>query len=390
MTFDDLPRDLVMLVDSAVRVLPPTPDELRRITRAGDARRRRRTGAVVAAVVTAMVAAGAALPPWLDGRSMAPGGPRPAAPVPPTGTASQLSGTRAQRMLISPAASYFSAPPSRPVHRADFDTATPADAVVVFAEDAELRADDTLVPFPFNSDGDGEVQRVVPAPGGGAAVLVERARPAGAPCTDPAELLLELYAADGTRESSRQVGDECNPAELIGVDYFRAFLGRGNAVMAYTFTGGTETKVADAALDLGFTATPKGAGLVAQLDQGRLLFSNATSCEGTPRIVVYDVPTGRTTAVAPRVPCDRGTLVRLSPDGRLLAVAHRQDGRLVIDIVDVESGRSRHRVSVGDAARPAALAWHSGRAVRLAWYRPPASGKVLLDDVLQLSVAIVP
>ncbi|MEV0128567.1 hypothetical protein AB0H83_08870 [Dactylosporangium sp. NPDC050688] len=82
--------------------------------------------------------------------------------------------------------------------------------------------------------------------------------------------------------------------------------------------------------------------------------------------------------------------MRLSPDGRLLAVAHQQDGRLVIDIVDVESGRSRHAVSVGDAARPAAPAWHSDTAVRLAWYRPPASGKVLLEEVLRISVASAP
>ncbi len=391
MTLDDIPRDLVTMVDAAVRVLPPTPDELRRITRAGDTRRRRRAAAMIAAVVAALAAVGAALPPWLDGRSMAPTGPRPGPTTSsgaPAAAAPHLSGTPAQRMLISSAASYFSAPPTRPLTRDDFDTATPAGAVVVFAEDAELRAGDALVPFRFT--GAGQVLRVVPTPGGGIATLVKRPLPGGTPCPDPTELLLATYAADGTPRLSRQVGDGCNPADLIGVDYFRAFLRRGGVVMAYAFADGSETKVADAALDLGFTATPKGAGLVAQLDQGRLLFSNATSCEGRPRIVVHEVPTGRTTTVAPQAPCDRDSLVRLSPNGRSLAIAHRQDGRLVIDIVDVDSGRSRHRVNIGADARPVAVAWHSDSAVRLAWYQTPTSGKALLEEVLQISDAVVP
>ncbi|MDG6109889.1 hypothetical protein Daura_19250 [Dactylosporangium aurantiacum] len=391
MTFDDLPRDLVTMVDAAVRVLPPTPDELRRITRTGDARRRRRTAAVVLAAVAGVVAAGAVMPPWLDGRSMAPTGPQPGAstaPAGPTVTTTHLSGVQAQRMLVSSSAGYFESPPARPVHRENFDTATPDGTVVVFAEDAELRADDALVPFRFA--GGGQVRRVVPAPDDGAAVLVERTVPAGPNCFGTTELRLEIYAADGTRKLSRQVGGECDAAELIGVDYFRAFLRRGNAVTAYALADGSETKVADAALDLGFTATPKAAGLVAQLDQGRLLFSDATSCQDRPRIVVYDVPTGRTKTVVPQVPCDRAAVVRLSPDGQLFAIAYRQEGRLVIDMIDVESGRSRHRVQVGDTGRPAAVAWHSNTAVRLAWYRPPEAGKVLLDEVLQLAVAVAP
>ena len=70
---------------------------------------------------------------------------------------------------------------------------------------------------------------------------------------------------------SREVGSECRPADLIGVDYFRAFLRRGNAVMAHALADGSETKVVDVAIDLGFTAKPNGAGLMAELDHGYLL-----------------------------------------------------------------------------------------------------------------------
>ncbi|GAB3833995.1 hypothetical protein ACFPIJ_09895 [Dactylosporangium cerinum] len=263
-------------------------------------------------------------------------------------------------------------------------SATRPGAVVVFAEDAELRGDDALVPFGFA--GDGRVLRVVPAPNGGVAALVRRPRPGGAACAGETELRLETFAADGAPGLSREVGGECHPVELIGVDYFRAFLRRGNAVMAHTLADGSETKVTDVAIDLGFTARPSGAGLVAQLDHGRVLFSDAATCEGTPRVAVYDVPTGRTTTVAPPTPCDSHTVVRLSPDGRLLAVAYPRAGHLVIDVIDVASGRLRHRADVGAAANPVAVAWHSDQALRLAWYPAPTSGKALLEDVLRVSV----
>ena len=383
---DDIPRDLVTMVDEAVRALPPTPAELRRITRAGDFRRRRRAALMIVAVAGVLAAASTVVPSWVDGRSMSPTSPRPSAP--PRPGSPDLSGARAQRMLISSTAGYFSVPAGGgPFTRDDFDTATPPDAVVVFAEDTELRGDDVLVPFRFAGDALG--LRLVPAPNGGVARLVGRVRTPGQGCAGATGLRLETFAADGTAGMSREVGSECHPADLIGVDYFRAFLRRGNAVMAHALADGSETKVVDVAIDLGFTAKPNGAGLMAELDHGHLLFSDVTSCERTPRIVVYDVPTARTTAVVPPTPCDTRSVVRLSPDGRLLAIAYGQGDHLMIDVIDVASGHVRHRAEVGAGARPVAIAWHSGKALRLAWYPTPASGKVLLEDVLRISVATI-
>ena len=80
---DDIPRDLVTMVDEAVRALPPTPAELRRITRAGDFRRRRRAALMIVAVAGVLAAASTVVPSWSTASPMSPTSPRPSAPPQP-------------------------------------------------------------------------------------------------------------------------------------------------------------------------------------------------------------------------------------------------------------------------------------------------------------------
>ena len=105
---------------------------------------------------------------------------------------------------------------------------------------------------------------------------------------------------------------------------------------------------------------------------------------------MYDVPTARTTAVVPPTPCDTRSVVRLSPDGRLLAIAYGQGDHLMIDVIDVASadawppGGGRRR----RPPRRHRLALRHGAATGLVSDTGLRKGAVF-EDVLRISVATI-
>ncbi|MEJ3743255.1 hypothetical protein WEI85_08215 [Actinomycetes bacterium KLBMP 9797] len=205
---------------------------------------------------------------------------------------------------------------------------------------------------------------------------------------------LEVLAADGTIELSRDVGVKDEITRLVGADETTAYLLRPRGLMAHDLATGAERLAL--ALSAFGSVGPRvdvGNGVVVLLD----------GCE----LRVFVIPGNRSQAQA-TVPCAlaetppqgpdlrRAQDVRLSPDGRLVAVPYYAGDELRLAVVDTRTGATRatETLDIGPSRFQDVygLAWTDNRSVRVAWAAlPPDAARLYrLDEILRTETITIP
>ncbi|MGS2613289.1 hypothetical protein ACVCAH_01935 [Micromonospora sp. LZ34] len=347
-----VPDDLIEAVHQAARATPPHAADLANVHRRRRARRRRRAAATAGGLAALVALTGGALPMLADARTA------PAPATPPT-------------IPALPATS----PPATPV----VPTVAPAQRLLGGMA-VEVLPDGTLrrhrVP-------DGWEQTVALADGRLVGLQLTDLRP-GVPRRDGPEveglsIKLVVLSPDDTVEQSREVRVRGAGVELVGADGTSAYLARDGGILAHDLATGREEfllRSSTAGVDLlAASQTALGPGHLAEqrTDDGcRTDVRRLTDGKRIARLTVEGL-------------CENG--LRLSPDGRLVAVPYQRfpdrtgDRERRLAVFDISSGALRadqpvttsRRASGADAIQ--GVAWADDTTVRVAWTDPPEGAR---------------
>lgn len=193
---------------------------------------------------------------------------------------------------------------------------------------------------------------------------------------------LEVLAANGTIELSRDVGVKGEITRLVGADETTAYLLRPRGLVAHDLPTGTERPV------LPLSAFRSMGPRVDVVDG---VVAVADGCE----VRVFAPP-----ASQPRIqavlPCPHAAEVRLSPDGLLAAVAYHDGDALRLAVVDTHTGATvtTETLYAGTTGFKDIydIAWADDRSVRVAWAAlpPDANRRYRIDEVLRTRTVTVP
>ena len=335
------------LVHRAATAARPHVTDLDRVRRRAVVRRRRRTaftagGAATLAAVIVLVA-----PAFLNRPAPRPNTAAPIAPAPSTATAP------AQRLILS-GRGWTGSVEGRP-------TTGVADVDGIVEVHPDGRFD--VLPRPPGLD---QIHHMEALADGGLVVLGSRDLMPGVeredgPMVEGVESPLIVTRADGAVISRRDVRIHGEHVALLGVADGVAYLARKAGVVAHNLNTGAERLVVPLTED--FSHGDQAGSTAVLLTQGEL--------------VVVDLVAGRQTGRF-ALPGRHGS-VRLSPDGRSVAVVSMQgrDGiDEVVEIRDVGTGkvstvrqlRTNIRMWASDTT---GLAWTDADTLRAAWPEPP-------------------
>jgi hypothetical protein len=336
--------DVQDLVHRAAAATEPHVADLAGIRRRAARRRRRRAafaaGGAALAVMSVLVA-----PINLTRGAPAPNTRAPSAAVSTTAPAP------AQRLIL-PGEGWTESVEGRP-------TAGVTDLEGI----AEVRADGGLDILP-RPPGFGQMNQVEALTDGrlvalGSLDLMPGVEREDGPMVEGVEFPLVVTRPGGAVVSSRDVRVRGEHVALLGATGGVAYLARPAGVVAHDLETGTERLVAPLTLDV---SSGDQAGSTAVL-----------VTQGT--LIVVDLDSGRETGRFP-LPGYRGA-VRLSPDGRLLAVVSLDGNDETVEIRDVATGRVittrplRRDVRTFNS-RSTGLAWTDSTTLRAAWPDLPA------------------
>lgn len=362
----DVPDNIATLVRDAATAVPGAYGDTEAVVRRARRYRRRRAGALACAVI--FVVAGAVTVPVLAGRA-----DRPVLPaVVPT--------------AATPSAPVVAAPAQRLLLTRTGEVATGRGL-------AELRPDGSVVQHGV-PDGAGEI---VTLPDGRLATLVTTdllpgtKRPDG-PGAEAVSIKLVVLKAGGGVERDREVRVKGEQVRLLGATERTAYLARAKGIVAHDLDTGKETVVLPP-----FLLHESEATLFPTTDVtgDRLAVAEGTGTKGCT-VRVADLRTG---AELPARRISTGTCiadhVRLSPDGRLAAVAYLRlsttEKRLAV--VEVATGATLADKPLGtrpvtdvDTVNAAGVAWSDNRTLRVAVTElPPGANRVYrLSEVLRV------
>ncbi|MCW6004449.1 hypothetical protein K1W54_07605 [Micromonospora sp. CPCC 205371] len=328
------------------------------------ARRRRRHQAAAAACAAALVGVGAVTIPAALSKEP-PAGTLPVAPA-----ADGVQGQRppAQRLLLHGGGHTWEIPGKSKA------------GITNSGGQAEMRADGSVV------------RHAIPGVDGwyGAFGLADgelvvlghtdlRPGTAGEDGPDVAGLSIELKVlrADGSVELTREVRVKGEGVSLVAADRGSAYLVRPSGLLSHDLATGREEPILPAAALTGA--------------DGRLIdvSGNAVAVLDGCQVRVFARSTGQQRTQA-SLPCTDAAQVRLSPDGRLAAVAYRTRDELRITVLDTETGASRATRTLPTVPQPAivevyGIAWTESTSVRVAWASLPRDADRLyqLEELLK-------
>jgi hypothetical protein len=357
----DVPEDVATLVRDAAKTMPGAFGDTEAVVRRARRYRRRRAGAVVCATVFAILSA--VTVPVLVGR--AERGVQPAV-VP---TTPRTSAALAQRLFIGISGD-ISHERGLPEVR--------GDGSVVY-RDLPAGAGD-VVGLP-----DGRLVTLVTAD------LQPGTKRKDGPDVEGVSIKLVVLTAGGGVERSREVRIKGEEMRLLGATGRTAYLARATGVVAHDLASGKESVV----------LPPLGAALFQATDLagGRLAVAEGNGNKGCILRVTELAGGGK---LPPRNFANGTCLpdhVRLSPDGRLAAVAYLRlnstEKRLaVLDVATgvalVDKPLGSRPVTDVETVNTAGVAWSDNRTVRVAVTElPPGANRVYrLSQVLRVLTVI--
>jgi hypothetical protein len=337
--------DVEDLVHRAASATGPHVADLDRIRRRA-ARRRRRRAAFAAGGAALAVMSVLVTPIYLTRSAPSPSPGAPSAAITTT-----TAPAPAQRLVL-PGEGWTESVEGRPTAGV-----TGVDGI------AEVRADGGLdvLPRPPGFDHINELEaladgRLVAL---GSRDLMPGVERDDGPMVEGVEFPLVVTRPGGAVVSSRDVRVRGEHVALLGVSDGVAYLARPTGVVAHDLDTGAERLVVPLTLDVSYGD---------QAGSTAVLVSQGT-------LVVVDLASGRETGRFP-LPGYRGQM-RLSPDGRLLAVVTLAGNDETVEIRDVATGRVtiaqpiRRDVRHFDS-RSTGLAWTDATTVRAAWPELPA------------------
>ncbi len=417
----EVPHDIAQAVRGAAAMLPGYAGDRKAVERRVALRRRRVTMITVAFTLLVMASV---VTPYVLTRGVADD--KPAATPGPTALT-----VRPQRLLVSDSRVTSTGPEGQTdgreadPGRSNFGYPDGSYGWVLPGGVTEVLSDASLVPYALPAAGNlGSVLRE-----DGSVVALSTMDNGKSLCAPGQRVVLEVWDSAASPSFTRELaGPVCSLGGLVDATDEEAFLWRGGVVVAHRFADGAERPVtaalgfsideygrppADVNLEAGLAAAPRWPG------QCRLRVVRTSDAATVADVDVFR-PLGNDVAVS----CDVET-VRVSPDGRFVAVTVRQFSvpaselgspktdrkqQVWLRIVDVASGTVvlddlLYEPSVRyDWARDAVLglAWSSPTLVGVAYvnlpepqFGPENAGAVNLkvypaDDVLLLAMMKLP
>jgi len=409
---DDIsvPKDLGDAIRRTAAAVPGYPSDLVEVRRRRAARGRRLAGGLVA-LVAVVVAVAVAVPFALArGARPLPGtadSSGPSAPAPGASTAAPTARPPAQRLFLS-AAGFVSVPgdgheaPNQPDPTKPNLGYPPGAWGLLGIGAKEVLPDGRVITHPL-SGGAEAINNIVPLPDGrlvtlGTTDLAPGLERTDGPCVTHLGEPLAIHRPDGTAAFSRDVRIRCHMNTLVGATAEEAFLVRDGRLLAHRFSNGAERSIVSvSALGDSVDDLNIAAGRAATLHQ-----PNSQPCT----LRVLDIRTGelvRAIEIDPARAMCNSQSVRLSPDGRLAAVAYDalSDQQVWFAVVEVATGRIRLRqvIDQGGTGQPvgvpatalAGLAWTDNATLRAAWTKIPNMDRIYqVEEVLDVQTYTVP
>jgi hypothetical protein len=359
-----LPDELITVIDEAAMTVPPHQGDLDRVLRRHRLRHRRRAAAGAVATVAVVGLSAGAVPYVLGDRGAEPGPRATQAPAeqPPPAT------VPAQRLLL-----YGAGWSVQSTDGPEIGIATPAGL-------SEVLADGSLVTHPI--PGVDSWYQADALPDGRIVVLGYRDLAPGKPREDgpgvtDLSIKLVVLRPDGTIERAREVRVIGEPVSLVAATDRVAYLLRPRGLVAHDISTGAERVVLGSAT-IGANPGPSRMDVAA----GRLAVPSGSPSRPCS-IRVTDLASTRPAADVSlaSLGCEDPDGVRLSPDGRLVAVSYQRSAEIRLAVVDIASGTVRTDRSL----RPP-----PGPTDRFA-YKPSVYGMAWTDSAnLRVAIAELP
>lgn len=397
-TPNQVPPDVVATVQRAAKAVPGHSGDLDAVRSRGRNRRHRRAagGGLLAVAAAAALAAPFVLQ-------------EPASDIPPliapAGPAQRLL-LNGEGWLAGPAAEMDAAPELDGREQYEFYQDRPG-VEGVLRPVGEVLPDGQVIEFDLELPGVSGFNDVVDMPGGRLAVLGYTEPAPDGPCFEGVALRLLVLGADRSVEQAREVA--CGSV-LVAADADAAYLVRDESrLFRHDLGTGAETALIEAPELLG--VGPPGSGGVS-VAGGRAVRAYAEvgdalcAVDGPAaavRLEVTELASGKAAEYGvPGEGCREPAKVRVSPDGRHVALAYYRHGdgaepvELEIAVVDLDSGAVT-QTWAGDARgaergdeRIVDLAWDDEQTLLLAWYEEPGDGVHWLPDILQVETVVLP
>lgn len=345
-----VPDELAAAVRDAATATKPHGADLGSVHRRARQRRRRRTGAAAACAAVLVGLSAGAVPALMNDHA-----------------AQDAAGAEpAQRLLLDPTGlgvvQIGDGPQFGIAHR---DGAN------------EVLPDGSLVNHPL--PGLGSWQEAIGLPDGRLVVLGTLDRE---PQTRGLPIGLEVLRPDGTVELARDLRVGAEPVDLVAATDRTAYLIRTNGLVAHDLASGRERLVLPLA--------PAGREMVkTPIDVG----AERIAVQVEPCTVrVVDLANGRQRAER-TLACDHIDRVRLSPNGRMVAVSYTSDDAHRLALLDTATGavrvdhvlRAANPVQAKVAGSIYGIAWSDATTVLVAWAELPENPDRIyeLDEVLR-------
>jgi hypothetical protein len=278
---------------------------------------------------------------------------------------------------------------------------------VEFSLSNMMRPDGKIVAFTFGGDAKSWVDQFVPLPDGrfvvlrgvyvGSRTVTDPAHPDGQSTTDIRSRLQIVDSAHKIR-LSHEVGH--TDVQLLAATGESAYLGRPKGLYLHDFATGRETLVIPART-LGVDLSQ---ALQVSLEGGRLAIARGDLRK--PWFVdIFDLSTGRRVSsyALNGVAAVGAAPIRLSPDGRRVAILYRTRSDSRVTVLDVATQALALDTSLVDPSDPNALvgwdfdervrgvAWSDNQTVRIAWAQlpPDARGKYNFDKITSMRTFVV-
>ncbi|WP_430783694.1 hypothetical protein [Actinoplanes sp. G11-F43] len=352
---DTIPQQVTEAVRAVADATRPYPGDLADVRRRARRRKRRQTGFAAAAAMAVLAVAGVVVT----------GGPGSGPDVLPAASADAAAEVRLQRLFLDGAAR-----PARLTGESGMAEIIGSGTLTIHDVTGTERWD-RVVGLPDGT--------MVAAGGFGDRAVLGRAAPLPA---DQVEYRLVVTEPDGRPRLERDVRRAGETVSLLTATASTAYLWRPSGLVAHDLATGSERPVVSAKA-LGLAKVPAGA---ADLTGDRLALARG----GDGCVVrILDGPAATPAAELPVTgDCERITRIRLSPDGRMVAVVHQGATAIPgVTVFRIGDGAvlARSAAVVLDpatgalAGRPAAeeqlvaIAWWGERWVRGVSYRTDAA-----------------
>jgi len=401
---DDIavPEDLANAVRGAAGAVPGRASDLEEVHRRLVARRRRLAGGTAA--LAALLVAVAVVVPFAVTRDVRPlpgpaGGSGPSASRIEASASAPAARSTKQRLFLR-IEGFVSVPPGVSGAPDQPDPAKPnlgyppgAWGLLSIGGIKEVLADGRVITHSLSGAAQ-TINDVVSLPDGrlvtlGFTDLAPKLHRTFWPCVEHLAEPLAIHARGGEAVTSRDLRIRCHFNALVGATAAEAYLVRDDRLLAHRFSNGAErdivnvSQLGDRVNDLNLAAGRAAAAYVPD--------------DGTCVLRVLDLRTGELGGAIPmdppRVDCNAKS-VRLSPDGRLVAMSYNvlEDGEVWLAVFEIATGRIRLRKLVDQrtASREmvdgfAGAAWTDSSTLRVAWTRIRNQDRVnQIEDVLDV------